>query len=62
MPTARLSMRKIREVLRLDAAGQSQVRISASCGLGRSTVGEYLRRAQRAGLQPLITIGVSSVS
>lgn len=43
-------MRKLREVLRLEAAGLSQVRISTSCGLGRSTVGEYLRRAQRAEL------------
>lgn len=50
MPTERLSMRKIQEVLRLHAAGRSQQDISRSCGIGRSTVGEYLQRAREAGL------------
>lgn len=50
MPTERLSMRKIQEVLRLQAAGHSQPQIARSCGIGRSTVGEYLQRARRAGL------------
>ena len=50
MPTERLSMRKIQEVLRLHAAGRSQQDISRSCGIGRSTVGEYLQRAHAAGL------------
>jgi transposase len=43
-------MRKIQEVLRLHAAGHSQQDISRSCGIGRSTVGEYLQRARAAGL------------
>jgi transposase len=43
-------MRKIQEVLRLHAAGRSQQDISRSCGIGRSTVGEYLQRAHAAGL------------
>jgi len=43
-------MRKIIEILRLHAAGHSQERISHSCGLGRSTVGDYLSRARQAGL------------
>jgi transposase len=43
-------MRKIQEVLRLHAAGRSQQEISRSCGIGRSTVGEYLQRARAAGL------------
>lgn len=50
MPAERLSMRKIQEVLRLHAAGHSQQDISRSCGIGRSTVGEYLQRAREAGL------------
>ncbi len=44
-------MRKIKEVLRLKwAQGLSHRRIAASCGIGRPTVSEYLRRAEEAGL------------
>ncbi len=44
-------MRKIREVLRLKwAVGMSNRRIAVSCGIGRPTVSEYLRRAESAGL------------
>lgn len=43
-------MRKIREVLRLWAAGKSQRQISASVGIGQSTVGDYVTRARRAGI------------
>ena len=43
-------MRRIREVLRLAAAGRSRRQIAASVGLARSTVAEYLQRAQRAGV------------
>ena len=51
MPAKRLSMRKIREVLRLKwAQGLSHRRIAASCGIGRPTVSEYVRRAEEAGL------------
>jgi len=50
VPRERLSMRKIREVLRLRAEGLSQRAIAQSCGIAHSTVGEYLRRAERAGL------------
>lgn len=45
----RLPMRKIREALRLKAAGLTRRQIAASVGVGRSTVGEYLERAGRAG-------------
>lgn len=45
-------MRKIREVLRLRWGGGLSLRqIAKSLGLGRSTVGDTLSRAQRAGLQ-----------
>lgn len=51
MAAERLSMRKIKEVLRLQAAGHSQRAISHSTGIARSTVGEYLNRAANAGLR-----------
>jgi len=51
MPRERLSMRKIKEVLRLRwEAGLSQREIGISCRLGRSTVRDYLLRAEAAGL------------
>ncbi len=43
-------MRKIKEVLRLQASGMSNRKIAVSCGIGRPTVAEYLRRAATAGL------------
>ncbi len=51
MAQERLSMRKIREVLRLKwVCKQSNRAIARSCRLSHSTVGEYLDRAQAAGL------------
>jgi len=46
----RLPVRKIREVLRLKAAGLSDRKIAASIGSARSTVHECVRRASEAGL------------
>lgn len=46
----RLPMRKIKETLRLKAAGLSHREIAASVGVGRSTIGDYLERAKQAGL------------
>jgi DNA-binding CsgD family transcriptional regulator len=43
-------MCKIGEVLRLKAAGLSIAEIARSAGLGRTTVYEYLGRAEAAGL------------
>lgn len=44
-------MRKIREVLRLKwIAGASERQIAKSCNIARSTVNEYLNRAEDAGL------------
>ncbi|MDH5172822.1 MAG: IS21 family transposase [Gammaproteobacteria bacterium] len=51
MPAKRLSMRKIKEVLRLKwGKGMSNRQIASSCGIGRPTVSEYLRRAGEAGV------------
>jgi transposase len=43
-------MRKIRDVLRLHAGGLSKRRIAVSLTIGRTSVGDYIRRAKRAGL------------
>ncbi len=47
MPRERLSMRKIKEVLRLRwEAGRSQREIAVSCRLGPTTVRDYLVRIE----------------
>ncbi len=51
MAQERLTMRKIQEVLRLKwECSLSNRAIARSCSISHSTVGEYLRRAQEAGL------------
>jgi hypothetical protein len=50
MPRPRLPMRKIRDVLRLSAAGMSKRKIAASLGVSATAAGECIRRARRAGL------------
>lgn len=51
MPNGRLSMRKIKEVLRLKYdCGISEREIARSCSISRSAVAEYVRRATAAGL------------
>jgi hypothetical protein len=50
MPGKRLPMRKIRDVLRLCAAGMSKRRIAASLSIGPTAAGDCIRRARRAGL------------
>lgn len=44
-------MRKIKEVLRLAAADRSQREIAHAIGVARSTIADYLKRAERAGLR-----------
>lgn len=57
-----LPVRKIREVLRLKAAGVSDRQIAAAVGAARSTVQECLRRAREAGIVwPLPEIDDSSL-
>ena len=52
MPGKRISMRKIREVLRLKHdLRRSNREIGLSCGIGSSTVGDYLQRARNAGVR-----------
>lgn len=51
MAKQRLSMRKIKEVIRLTfEEGRSRREIARSLNIGRTTVGEYLARAREAGL------------
>lgn len=50
MPQKRVSMRRIREVLRLLwDQGRSAGEVASACGMARSTVREYQRRASAAG-------------
>ncbi len=58
MTQERLTVRKIREVLRLKyESGLSDRAISGACHISNSTVGEYLRRAKTAGLGwPLVEL------
>src|SRR6266700_2184399 len=51
MPAERLSMRKVREVLRLKYAYGASARVIAqSVGVGRTAVAEYIRRAAVIGI------------
>ena len=51
MPAERLPMRKVREVLRQKyACGASERVIARSLGIGRTAVGEYIRRAAVIGI------------
>ena len=50
MPGPRLPMRRIRDVLRLSAAGMSKRQIAASLGVSATAAGGSIRRARRAGL------------
>ena len=50
MAQQRLPMRKIRDVLRLSAAGLSKRQIAASLGLSATAAGECIRRARRVDL------------
>ena len=51
MPAERLSMRKVREVLRLKhTLGMSLRQISDATGVGKTVVGEYVRRAAVIGV------------
>ena len=50
MPEEALSMRKIREVLRLSALGLAQHQIARSCSIVQSTVHKYLKLAEAAQL------------
>jgi IS30 family transposase len=51
MAATRFSMRTIREILRLRWEHYlSKKQIAVSCNIARSTISDYLRRAQQAGL------------
>ena len=51
MPRKRLTMRQVYDVLRLKwGAGLSERQVAQSLGLSRPTVGNYVQRAQAAGL------------
>ena len=59
MPAKRLSMRKIKDVLRLCwGQGLSKRQVARSCGMSRPAVDAYLRRAEAAGLSWPLPVGL----
>lgn len=58
MPQERVTMRQIREILRLVwSCGQSRKNTAIACGVGKTTVTDTVARATAAGLTwPLPTI------
>ena len=51
MPEEKVSMRKVKEILRLRfGLGLQQNQIARSCSIGQATVHRYLRKAAAAGL------------
>jgi DNA-binding transcriptional regulator LsrR (DeoR family) len=62
MAQERLTVRKFREILRLKyESGLSNRAIAGACNVSNSTVGEYLRRAEVAGISwPLGNVLVRS--
>ena len=60
MARERLSMRKVKEVLRLTHGfGLSQRQVARTCGVARSSVADYLARAERAGISWPLPDGMS---
>jgi hypothetical protein len=51
LPQKRLTMRKLKQVLRLHSLGLSQHQIARSCSISPSTVHEYLSAAKPAGVK-----------
>ena len=62
MPAERVSMRKIRDVLRLThAMGMSRRLVGEATGIGKSAVGDYVRRAAIAGFSWPVPDGIDDV-
>jgi transposase len=60
MPTERLSMRRIRDVLRLKYEAQlSERAMTAALGVSKGAIGSYLSRARAAGLSWPLPEGLS---
>jgi hypothetical protein len=59
LPARRLSIRKIKEVLRLRfGLGLTQEQIARSCNIAQATVHRYLERAEAAGLNWPLAAGI----
>lgn len=58
----RLTMRKIKEAMRLQASGLSTRKIAASLGVAHSTATDYMKRSRRAGLTWLLPADMTEVS
>lgn len=63
MPAERVTMRKIKDIVRLNETCQlSHRQIAKSCGVARSTVAEILRRATTAGLSWPLPVDVDDAT
>ena len=62
MAAVRLSVRKIREVLRLSAKGLTHREIGRSLSISHNTAAEYLRRAAKAGIDAAMVDGLDDVA
>src|SRR5258705_8717721 len=63
MPAERLSMRKVREVLRLKhTLGMSLRQISEATGVGKTVAGEYVRRAEVIGITWPVPDGIDDAA
>jgi transposase len=59
MPAERVSMRRVREILRLKHGGASERQIARSLNVARSTVGLTLERVAAAGLRWPLSVTLS---
>ncbi len=50
MANKRITMSKLRQMLRLYDQGESKKRIGVLCGLSRNTVKKYLNRLEASGI------------
>lgn len=63
MPAKRLSMRHVKDILRLKwSLGLSERQVAKSLGMSRPTVGDYLRRAKAAGLSWPLPVSLDEVA
>ena len=60
MPTRALSMRKIRELIRLKyEAGLSHEQIARALAISKGVVAKYVARLERSGLEPAVLLALS---
>src|SRR5882724_11514107 len=61
LPQKRLTMRKLKKVLRLHSLGLSQHQIARSCSISQRTVHEYVSAAQAANAANFLKLATAIV-